>query len=163
MPNWIQIKNKLLTFSRNHPQVNSFGTGDPVAFGTDNVINLIDSDRDRIVYPLVFASVEQGAFNSSQKTLQVALFVMDKVEELRDKPDSVGNWKDNEDEVVSDMFEVVSDFVAAFQDDPSIDYTLSDSVTADPFFSVRDDKITGWRAVLTFELPFSRSICIIPS
>ena len=88
---------------------------------------------------------------------------MDKVEELRDKPDSVGNWKDNEDEVVSDMFEVVSDFVAAFQDDPTIDYTLSDSVTADPFFSVRDDKITGWRAVLTFELPFSRSICIIPS
>ena len=162
MPNWNQIKNKLLKFSVNHPQVNSFGTGDPIAFGTDNVINLIESDRDRITYPLVFASVEQGAFNLSQKTLQVALFVMDRVEELRDKPDVIGNWKDNEDEVVSDMFDVLSDFVSAFQDDPSIDYTLNGSVTADPFFSVRDDQVTGWRAVLTFELPFSRSVCIIP-
>lgn len=163
MPNWNQIKNKLLEFSKNHPQVNSFGTGDPIAFGTDNVINLIESDRDRITYPLVFASVEQGAFNLSQKTLQVALFVMDRVEELRDKPDVIGNWKDNEDEVVSDMFDVLSDFVSAFQDDPSIDYTLNGSVTADPFFSVRDDQVTGWRAVLTFELPFSRSVCIIPT
>lgn len=163
MPHWNQIKNKLLEFSKNHPQVNSFGTGDPIAFGTDNVINLIESDRDRITYPLVFASVEQGAFNLSQKTLQVALFVMDRVEELRDKPDVIGNWKDNEDEVVSDMFDVLSDFVSAFQDDPSIDYTLNGSVTADPFFSVRDDQVTGWRAVLTFELPFSRSVCIIPA
>jgi hypothetical protein len=163
MSSWNQIKNRLLTFSQNHPQVNSFGTGEAISFGTDNVLNLIESDRDRIVYPLVFAELEGGGFNNTQRTLSVALYVMDKVEGLRDKPTDAESWKDNEDEVLSDMFEVVSDFVAAFQDDPDIDYTLNPSLAANPFFEVRDDKLCGWRAVLTFELPFSRSVCIIPS
>ena len=54
---WVKIKNALMTRAVNHPQVNSFGTGDPLAIGTDNVINLRTSDRDRIAYPLVFADV----------------------------------------------------------------------------------------------------------
>jgi len=163
MSSWNQIKNKLLQFSQSHPQVNSFGTGDPISIGTDNTLNLIESDQDRIIYPLVFADLESGGFANSERTLNVAIYVMDRVEDLRNKPASAIDWKDNEDEVISDMFDVLSDYVSAFQDDPEIDYTLNHSVSATRFLDARDDKVAGWRAVLSFEIPFSRSICIIPS
>jgi hypothetical protein len=55
---WIKIKQALLDLANAHPQVNSFGTGDPLAIGTDNTINLRTPSRERIVYPLVFADVE---------------------------------------------------------------------------------------------------------
>ena len=163
MSSWNQIKNRLLTFSQNHPQVNSFGTGDPISIGTDNVINLLDPEQDRVVYPLVFANVQQGSFNASLRTLQVELYVMDKTKAQRDKPNEIDSWRDNDDEIISDCFEVLSDYIAAFQNDPAIDYTLNESVSANAFYSNRDDDVTGWFAVLTFELPFSRSVCIIPS
>jgi hypothetical protein len=162
MSSWNQIKKKLLEFSQSHQQVNSFGTGDALSIGTDNTINLINSSRDSITYPLVFADFDNASFNDSMRTMQVVLFVMDRVEEVRNKPTQAADWRDNEDEVISDMFEVVSDFVSAFQDDPTIEYTLNSSVVANRFLDARDDKVAGWRAVLNFELPFSRSICIIP-
>ena len=162
MSNWIQIKKKLLQFSQSHPQVNSFGTGDPVSIGTDNTTNLVQPDRDRIAYPLVFADLESAGYNNSQRTMNVAIYIMDRVEDLRNKPAEIEDWKDNEDEVISDMFEVLSDFVSAFQDDPTIEYTLNPSLSATRFLEARDDKVAGWRAVFSFEIPFSRSICIIP-
>ena len=162
MSNWIQIKKKLLQFSQNHPQVNSFGTGDPVSIGTDNTTNLVQPDRDRIAYPLVFADLESAGYNNSQRTMNVAIYIMDRVEDLRNKPAEIEDWKDNEDEVISDMFEVLSDFVSAFQDEPTIEYTLNSSISATRFLEARDDKVAGWRAVFSFEIPFSRSICIIP-
>jgi hypothetical protein len=162
MSSWNQIKNKLLQFSKSHPQVNSFGTGDPISIGTDEVINLLNPTQDRIVYPLVFANVRQGAFNASLRTLQVELYVMDKTTTQRDKPAEVASWRDNNDEVISDCFEILSDYVSILQDDPALDYTLNESVSANAFYSERDDDVTGWFATLTFELPFSRSICIIP-
>jgi hypothetical protein len=33
---WIKIKQALLALANAHPQVNSFGTGDPLAIGTDS-------------------------------------------------------------------------------------------------------------------------------
>ena len=43
---WLTIKTDLLNFSRSHKMINSFGTGDPLAIGTDNVINLKYPTRD---------------------------------------------------------------------------------------------------------------------
>ncbi len=57
---WIKIKQALLALANAHPQVNSFGTGDPLAIGTDNTINLRTPSRERIVYPLVFADVQSA-------------------------------------------------------------------------------------------------------
>jgi hypothetical protein len=162
MPSWNQIKNKLIEFSRNHPQVNSFGTGDPQCIGTDQVLNLLHPNRDRITYPLVFANLDSASFNASARTLQVQLFVVDKTATTRNKPDDVLNWKDNNDEIISDCFDILSDYISAFQDDPELDYTLNSSISANAVYNERDDDVTGWAAVLNFELPFSRSICIIP-
>jgi hypothetical protein len=58
---WIKIKQALLALANAHPQVNSFGTGDPLAIGTDNTINLRTPSRERIVYPLVFADVQSAS------------------------------------------------------------------------------------------------------
>jgi len=91
---------------------------------------------------------------------------MDRMENERktndQDPDNPNYWQDMEDEVVSDMLDVVLDVVANFIDDPDIEYTLSDNVPLTPFFDTRDDRVAGWRAALTFEIPYSRSVCIIP-
>jgi hypothetical protein len=166
MSSWNQIKNDLLTFARSHPQINSFGTGDPLAIGTDNCFNLRETDRDRLIYPLVFFVVEPSNIASRVRNLNVTMLMMDRMENERktndQDPDNPNYWQDMEDEVVSDMLDVVSDLMANFIDNPDIEYTLSDNVPLTPFFDTRDDRVAGWRAALTFEIPYSRSVCIIP-
>lgn len=163
MPSWNQIKTQLLKLSQSHKQINSFGCGSPLAIGTDNTTNLKQPTLDRIAYPLVFVDLESASTASTQRTLTVSVYFMDRVEDVRSKladPDKY--WEDTEEEVVSDMLDVATDFVAYFQDDPDIDYTLNSNVPMNRFLEVRDDKVAGWRAVFQFEMPFSRSICIIP-
>jgi len=83
--------------------------------------------------------------------------------DIRNKDaDPARYWKDNEDEVISDMLEIATDYIAFFQDDPEFNYTLNSSVSLSRFLEARDDKVAGWRAVFNFEMPFSRNICIIP-
>jgi hypothetical protein len=54
MSSWVTIKNDLIAFAESHLQLNAVGFGDPLAIGTDNVINLRTTDRDRVIYPLLF-------------------------------------------------------------------------------------------------------------
>jgi hypothetical protein len=163
MPSWNQIKTQLLKLSQAHAQVNSFGCGDPLSIGTDNTTNLKQPTKDRISYPLVFVDLESASTLATSRTLSVAVYFMDRVEDLRNKDaDPARYWKDNEDEVISDMLEVATDYISFFQDDPEFNYTLNSSVGMTRFLEARDDKVAGWRAVFNFEMPFSRSVCIIP-
>ena len=163
MPSWNQIRTQLLQLSQSHQQVNSFGVGSPLAIGTDNVTNLKEPTADRIIYPLVFADLESASTAGTSRTMQVAVYFMDRVEDIRNKPaDPATHWKDNEDEVISDMLEIATDYIAFFQDDPEFNYTLNPNVPLSRFLEQRDDRVAGWRAVFTFEMPFSRNVCIIP-
>ena len=165
---WVSIKNALMTRAVNHPQVNSFGTGDPIAIGTDNVINLRTSDRDRIAYPLVFADVLSAQAGRGMITLTVQCYLMDRVEDLRNLDTTVTGsvvirWTDNEDEVLSDQLRTAQDFIASLTNDPSVTWTLQDSVSLTRFVEARDDKVAGWTAALNFDIPWGHSVCEIPT
>ena len=163
MPSWNQIKTQLLKLSQAHEQVNSFGCGDPLSIGTDNTTNLKEPTLDRIVYPLVYVDLESASTSSTSRTLSVGVYFMDRVEDIRNKDaDPARYWKDNEDEVISDMLEIATDYISFVQDDPEFNYTLNSSVSLNRFLEARDDKVAGWRATFNFEMPFSRDICIIP-
>ena len=105
---WIKIKQALLDLANNHPQVNSFGTGDPLAIGTDNTINLRTPSRERIVYPLVFADVQSANTDAGTLDLVVGVYFSDRVESIKPMGGVVSGsptlgWQDNEDEALSDQ------------------------------------------------------------
>jgi hypothetical protein len=165
---WVKIKQALLTLANGHPQVNSFGTGDPLAIGTDNVINLRTPSRDRIVYPLVFADVQSATTNSGSLSLVVGVYFSDRVESIAPMGSVVSGsptlgWQDNEDEVLSDQLMIAQDFISSLTNNPAVDYTLSSSVSLQRFVESRDDRTAGWQATMTFEIPYSHSVCQIPT
>jgi len=153
---WIKIKQALLALANAHPQVNSFGTGDPLAIGTDNTINLRTPSRERIVYPLVFADVQSASTDLGSLALTVGVYFSDRVESIATMGGVVSGsptlgWQDNEDEVLSDQL------------DPTQEWTLSTSVSLTRFVESRDDRTAGWVATLSFAIPYSHSICEIPT
>jgi hypothetical protein len=111
----------------------------------------------------VYVDLESASTAATSRTMSVGVYFMDRVEDIRNKDaDPARYWKDNEDEVISDMLEIATDYISFFQDDPEFNYTLNSSVSMTRFLEARDDKVAGWRAVFNFEMPFSRDICIIP-
>jgi hypothetical protein len=161
---WIKVKQALLDLSSSHPQINSFGSGDPSGIGTDNVVNFPNPTADRIVYPLCFADVVSASAQSRKMVLSVNVYFMDRIEDTRQVgllPVTQG-WKDNTDEVLSDMLQVAEDYISYFTDAPAFDYTLQEVTNLQRFVESRDDRVAGWMATMVFDIPFSRDICIIP-
>jgi hypothetical protein len=72
-------------------------------------------------------------------------------------------WQDNEDEVLSDQLQIAQDFISALTNDPTQEWTLSTSVSLTRFVESRDDRTAGWVATLSFAIPYSHSICEIPT
>ena len=165
---WIKIKQALLDLANAHPQVNSFGTGDPLAIGTDNTINLRTTDRDRVVYPLLFADLQSMTVGVGALTLGVSVLIMDRVEDSRNLStvvtgSVVARWTDNEDEVLNDTLYIMRDFISKFTNDPAKDYTLQDAVSATRFVEARDDKVAGWQASANFDFEYPHNSCEVPT
>ena len=165
---WVQLKNDLLTFAAAHPQINSVGFGDPLSIGTDNTINLRTTDRDRVVYPLLFADLQSMTVGVGALTLGVSVLIMDRVEDSRNLSTAVtgsvvARWTDNEDEVLNDTLYIMRDFISKFTNDPAKDYTLQDSVSATRFVEARDDKVAGWQASANFDFEYPHNSCEVPT
>ena len=170
---WLTIKTDLLNFSRSHKMINSFGTGDPLAIGTDNVMNLKYPTRDRIWYPLLFAdsissTIEESAFN-----LRVDIYIMDKIEDVYDvesigTTDNVANtlrWQSIEDQVLSQTLLTAKDVVLFFRDNFNFNYLMVGGIPMQRFVDTRDDRVAGWKIDATFQFPFpeiGQGECDIP-
>lgn len=162
---WITIKSDLLTFAQNHDQINSFGTGYPEKFGTDTCINFNAPSSDRLIYPLMFADCEGASTQSTKLVLTVGVYLMDRVENVRQIGDVVSGvvgLRNNQDEVLSDMLQVAQDVIAYFTNDPNLDYTLQSVTNLSRFYEAFDDNLCGWKATLNFDVPFSMNVCAIP-
>lgn len=165
---WINIKNQIITFATTHAQINSVGFGDPLSIGTDNCYNLRALNRERIVFPLLFADVQTCLFQKGQSTLTINVLIMDQVRDSKKLEDFNGEslineWKDNEDEILNDSLYIFSDLISYFIDNPDLDYSLSPNVTAQRFIEGRDDKVAGWQGNLSFVLPYGGNVCLIPT
>lgn len=167
MKSWNSVKKALLEFSRIHPLVNSFGTGRITDTNSAKIVNFVDADVDRIYYPLVFASPDNATLNSGFCQLNCGLFFMDKVEEfqkLADGPttaDGVDLQQLQPDEIMSDMLQLATDYVAQFTNNYDLELVGSPSVTF--FDDVFSDRVAGCRVQFNLAIPFGPSICAIPS
>jgi hypothetical protein len=100
--------------------------------------------------------------------LVVGVYFSDRVESIKPMGGVVSGsptlgWQDNEDEVLSDQLQVAQDFISSLTNDPNEDWTLSASVSLTRFVESRDDRTAGWQATMTFEIPYSHSVCEIPT
>jgi len=165
---WIKIKNALLTAAQQHPNINSFGTGNALAIGTDNTINLRAPVKNRILYPLLFCDPTTYTASRGALDLNVQIYVMDRVENVQNMNAIVSGtafagWQSVEDQVLSDMLLVTSDLLAKLTDDPNVTYTLKAGSSGQRFVETRDDIVAGWATSLTFTLPFGMDVCSVPS
>lgn len=167
---WLILKNALITFGSNHPQINSIGFGDPLSIGTDNTYNFRTINRDRIVFPLLFVDLQSASIGQGTNTLALSVLIMDRVDDaahLRNPnliPTAalINRWRDNEDEILNDTLLIYTDLIAKFTDDPEVDYSLGTSITLTRFIEGRDDKVAGWQGTLNFTFPYGRNVCQIP-
>jgi hypothetical protein len=128
--------------------------------------------ENRNAYPLwnspPSADVQSASTDAGTLDLVVGVYFSDRVESIKPMGGVVsGNptlgWQDNEDEVLSDQLQVAQDFISSLTNDPSEDWTLSSSVSLTRFVESRDDRTAGWQATMTFEIPYSHSVCQIPT
>lgn len=166
---WIKIRQSLLGIAVSHPQINSFGSGNALAIGSDNAFNVRNPEQKKLLYPLLFCDVS-GFTNASRGilTLTVQIYMMDRVEKVQIM-DAItsGNpsvsWQSTEDQVISDMLLVTSDILSKLTDDPSVTFNLRPGTSGQAFVETRDDIVAGWASTLTFELPFSMAQCAVPT
>lgn len=167
MKSWNSVKRALMEFSRIHPLVNSFGTGRITNPDSAKIVNFVDANVDRIYYPLVFASPDNATLNSGFCQLNCGLFFMDKIEEFQkvaDGPtgaDAVVFQQLQPDEIMSDMLQLATDFVAQFTNNYELELVGSPSVTF--FDDVFSDRVAGCRIQFNLAIPFGASICAIPN
>lgn len=167
MKSWNSVKRALMEFSRIHPLVNSFGTGRITNPDSAKIVNFVDANVDRIYYPLVFASPDNATLNAGFCQLNCGLFFMDKIEEFQkvaDKPsggDAVVFQQLQPDEIMSDMLQLATDYVAQFTNNYDLELIGSPSVTF--FDDVFSDRVAGCRVQFNLAIPFGASICAIPN
>ena len=165
---WIKIKNALLSAAQNHPNINSFGTGNALAIAADNTINLRSPSQDRILYPLLFCDPLSFVASRGVLELSVQVYVMDRVENVQDinaivSGNAISGWQSVEDQVLSDMLLVTSDLLAVLTDNPNVTYTLKSASNGQRFVETRDDIVAGWSTTLTFLLPYGMDVCSVPA
>jgi hypothetical protein len=166
---WIKIRQSLLGIAVSHPQINSFGSGNALAIGSDNAFNVRLPDQKKLLYPLLFCDVT--SFSNASRgvlTLTVQMYVMDRVEKVQiTDPITSGNitvsWQSTEDQVISDMLLVTSDILSKLSDDPSVTFNLRPGTSGQAFVETRDDIVAGWASSLVFELPYGMDTCSVPT
>jgi len=96
--------------------------------------------------------LENSTIGSRVESLVFTILVMDIVK----------GGRVNEDEVASDMLEIVKDIIAQLQH-PSYTWEFDEqNVTIEPFTERFTDSVTGYSFKVTLLLPFAFDRCVIP-
>lgn len=168
MRSWNTIKKSLRDFSRSHPLVNSFGTGNILSDDSRKIVNFVDASTDRIYYPLVFAEFNNSRIQANSVLLNVGLIFMDKMEEISKIPaspsgsDAVQFQTLQADEVMSDMLQLATDYVVRYQMTFADDFNMLVNQDVRFFVDDRSDRVAGCRVNCSFEVPFPKSLCKLP-
>lgn len=145
-----QLIKVLKDFAASHLQLHDFGVGDFWEL-TSRDENGLDSS-DPKTYPLMWCFPLPSPITDKVDNLTMSIAFMD----------LVNNGEGNEEEVHSDMREVIKDLIAHLMNNPIYSFTLEDTVTTEPFTERFDDTVTGWVATFTLRQPFVQDRCAIP-
>ena len=137
-----QVQTALELIATNHRQINSYGSGE--------LYDIVTSGDTS--YPLMYTMLESSTIGSRVESLVFTILVMDIVK----------GGRVNEDEVASDMLEIVKDIIAQLQH-PSYAWEFDEqNVTIEPFTERFTDSVTGYSFKVTLLLPFAFDRCVIP-
>lgn len=147
-----QILKEFQTFATNHKQIQNFGNGDLWEIVEHN--QLVDFN-----YPLFWVADQPANLGDGTFTWNFNVMAMD----LVNKDES------NENDVKSDMCQVLLDCVSYFEQKTAtsnnVDWlkvNLVRSGTLTSFTERFSDELTGWGMNIGFRLPFSYNNCDLP-
>jgi hypothetical protein len=130
--------------------VHSFGVGDDWEVGVSEAlihpslwVNPINADMPKT----------DNGYSSYSVDFSIKLF------------DLVNKDESNENEVLSDIFEILKDIVNEFNTHPfynDSDFEIEGDISFDPFTERYDEEVSGWEATFTITSPNRRSFCSSP-
>jgi hypothetical protein len=116
-----------------------------------NAFDFLSKGSDN-VYPAMFFDLNGGSINNLTSTLDFTFFFADRV-----LPD-----QENEQEVQSDQLSVCYDIFAQFNEN-NFEFTPQENVTINFFVEDTPDYIAGVSATVSFDLPYLKDRCQVPS
>jgi hypothetical protein len=153
MVNYKQIIQDLSGIAYHHPQLNSFGYGDITQLTMD-----IDTKQEP-VYAKMYVVPGQTVFAQNRIDYNFSIIICD----------IVNNDLSNQEDVMSDTFEIVKDvwtilyqsYTATFGGF-SIDYEPLWNSNVLPFLERYETFLGGWTMNITIEQPFDYNNCVLP-
>jgi len=106
-------------------------------------------------YAVSHLSIENAQYLPNEINYDFKLYVMD----------LVSKDEGNENDVLSDMLQIIGDFISVLKNSQSLnidtntDYRLQDNINCQPFTERFDDDVTGWVADLSIRVFFDYSAC----
>jgi hypothetical protein len=141
------IEKKLETFASYHKQVNDFYFGDPWERSSGGA---------SIKYPIMFAVLKPNKISKQEDVISFEINFCDKP----NKGDKELDGNGTEQEVLSDMRELVKDFYLTFSADK--DFIISETITPNHFTESFDDEVSGWSFLCDFKQAFKANRCLLP-
>ena len=124
---------------------------------TTTIGDIFEVDLVETTYPLMHVSTNTATFTSGQIEYTFQVVVMD----------LVNKDENNEEEVLSDMLQVIGDVLSVLlNSDFDTNYTdfrheirIEESITCEPFTERFDNEVTGWTADVNIVVQFDAAAC----
>tara|TARA_R110002020_G_scaffold17386_5_gene61144 strand:- start:3196 stop:3693 length:498 start_codon:yes stop_codon:yes gene_type:complete len=124
---------------------------------TTTIGDIFEVDLVETTYPLMHVSTNTATFSSGQINHSFQLVVMD----------LVNKDENNEEEVLSDMLQVIGDVLSVLlNSDYDTNYTdfrheirVEENITCEPFTERFDNEVTGWTADVNIVVQFDAAAC----
>ena len=140
-----QALNALQTIANNHLQLKG-------SFVFCDVADL--EAKNELKYPLLWADVIPAQFGTKTIDLNLQLTCVD----------MVSKGLENEQDVLSDTLQILSDVVTTIRQDPTYFdmFIISESLSASPIKDHYQDEVAGWVCNITLQIENAYDLCAVP-
>lgn len=140
-----QALNALQTIANNHLQLKG-------SFVFCDVADL--EAKNELKYPLLWADVIPAQFGTKTIDLNLQLTCVD----------MVSKGLENEQDVLSDTLQILSDVVTTIRQDPTYFdmFIISESLSASPIKDHYQDEVAGWVCNVTLQIENAYDLCAVP-
>lgn len=140
-----QAINALQTIANNHLQLKG-------SFVFCDVADL--EAKNELKYPLLWADVIPAQFGTKTIDLNLQLTCVD----------MVSKGLENEQDVLSDTLQILSDVVTTIRQDPTYFdlFIISESLSATPIKDHYQDEVAGWVCNVTLQIENAYDLCAVP-
>ena len=151
-----EVLNLCENFVSSHPMISDFGYGPTSEIGTSR----------QMKFPYIWATHQTDSYiRVANKTaipeLNLMFLFMDQINNQNNTDDNVGEGSDNGTDIMSDMFQLLQDFVIEIETNwGQYGIMITEDVRALATFDETTDKVNGWAG--EFSLKLSYTNCEIP-